>query len=274
MAGASPIRPAGDLLLADMDQAAQESAGGQHHRAAAIARAVRRAHAASPVPSATIRSSTSASRSSGRAASPSAACMACAIELAVGLGARTAHRRALAAVEQRGTGCRPRRPPGPSARRARRSRAPDGPCPARRSPDCRTSRRWSRRWCVTSAVRAPKPRGGGRRLAAGVAAADDDDIVMRDGGVHGRDIACKPRLLSMSFHVKHTRPGSASPSDVAHLPMQKRAKIAPSTSSGAMAPTMRPRLSAASLSSSATSSSVSGWPVPAASARPAPAGDG
>ena len=31
-AGASPTRPAGVLLLADMDEAAQERAGGEHHR--------------------------------------------------------------------------------------------------------------------------------------------------------------------------------------------------------------------------------------------------
>ena len=31
--GASPTRPAGILLLADMDQAAQERAGGDDHRA-------------------------------------------------------------------------------------------------------------------------------------------------------------------------------------------------------------------------------------------------
>ena len=30
---------------------------------------------------------------------------------------------------------------------------------------------------VTSAVRAPKPRGSGSGLAAGMAAADDDDVV-------------------------------------------------------------------------------------------------
>ena len=41
-AGASPTRPAGDLLLADVDQAAQKGAGGEHHRAAAEARGRRR----------------------------------------------------------------------------------------------------------------------------------------------------------------------------------------------------------------------------------------
>ena len=75
-----------------------------------------------------------------------------------------------------GTGCRRRRPRGPSGRRARRSRAPDGPCPARRWPDCRTSRRWSRACGSSSSGARAHARRGGRGLAAGMAAADHDDV--------------------------------------------------------------------------------------------------
>ena len=92
----------------------------------------------------TIRSSTAASITSRFGVARIAACMAGAVELAVGLGARALHRRPLAAVQHAGTGCRRRRRPGPSGRRAHRSRAPDGPCRARRWPGCRTSRRWWR----------------------------------------------------------------------------------------------------------------------------------
>ena len=44
-AGASPTRPAGDLPLADMDQAAQEGAGGEHDRAGSKVPAIGQAHA-------------------------------------------------------------------------------------------------------------------------------------------------------------------------------------------------------------------------------------
>ena len=175
--GASPTRPAGILRLADMDQAAQERAGGQHHRAGARCAARRRSRRRRPGRPSTIRSSTAASidvRGSGWR--QIAACIACAVELAVGLGARAAHGRALAAVEHAELDAGRVGDPAHQRRRARRSRAPDGPCRARRWPDCRTSRRWSRSLWVSSSVRAPSARGRGRRLAAGVAAADDDDV--------------------------------------------------------------------------------------------------
>ena len=66
------------------------------------------------------------------------------VKLAVGLGARPAHRRPLAPIEHAKLDAADDRRPAPSGRRARRSRAPDGPCRARRSRDCRTSRRWWR----------------------------------------------------------------------------------------------------------------------------------
>ena len=88
------------LLLAAMDQAAQERAGGEHHRAGADApaigrddaghRAVRRPSGPRPPPSITSR----------LGVARIAACMACAVELAVGLGARALHGRPLGAVEQ------------------------------------------------------------------------------------------------------------------------------------------------------------------------------
>ena len=106
-------------------------------------------------PPAITRSATSPSTISRPGCAASAASMACAVELAVGLGARTAHRRTLRPVEQPELDARPHRPPGPSARRARRSRAPDGPCRGRRSPDCTTSRRWRRGAERHQRVRAP-----------------------------------------------------------------------------------------------------------------------
>ena len=48
IAGASPTRPAGDLPFADMDQAAQEGAGGQHHGAGARFAAVGQANPGNP----------------------------------------------------------------------------------------------------------------------------------------------------------------------------------------------------------------------------------
>ena len=136
-----PGRPA-ICALADMDQAAQKGAGGQHHRAGGEAGgrppgepprhpAVRRASRSSASPSITVEVCVARIACLHRAG----------VELAVGLGARTAHRRALAAVEHAELDARRGRRPGPSGRRGRRSRGPDGPCRARRSPDCTTSRR-------------------------------------------------------------------------------------------------------------------------------------
>ena len=77
------------------------------------------------------------------------------VELAIGLGARPAHGRTLAPVEQTELDTGRVGHAAHQRRRARRSRAPDDPCRARRSPGCRTSRRSCRRCSVTSAVAAP-----------------------------------------------------------------------------------------------------------------------
>ena len=73
----------------------------------------------------------------------------------VGLGARGAHRRALAGVEgaELDAGARPRR--APWRRPARRSRAPGGPCRCRRWPGCSSSAPRVSMLCVSSSVRAP-----------------------------------------------------------------------------------------------------------------------
>ena len=106
--------------LADMDQAAQESAGGQHHGAGAQALARR------PVTTPATRPSASGSdprRPPPRIVSPgllrlSSRLHGLAVELAVGLGARPAHRRTLAAVEHAELDAARHRRRGPSARRA------------------------------------------------------------------------------------------------------------------------------------------------------------
>ena len=92
-------------------------------------------------PSTISKSRTSPSTTSRSFCSPNRCLHGQAIELAVGLGARPAHRRTLAAVEQAELDAGGDRRPGPSARPWRRSRGPDGPCRGRRSPDCTTSRR-------------------------------------------------------------------------------------------------------------------------------------
>ena len=92
--------PAGRrLLLADMDQAAQERAGGQHDGAAANLAAVARAARRRPGRRAISRSSTSPSITVEVRGLADRPLHRCGVELAVGLRARPAHRRSLAAVE-------------------------------------------------------------------------------------------------------------------------------------------------------------------------------
>ncbi len=89
-------------------------------------------------------------------------------------GPRTAG--ALGAVQQAELDAGPVGQTAHQRRRGRRSRGPDGPCPGRRWPGCRTSRRWSRGvWVSSRRARAEAGRGRGG-LAAGVPAADDDDV--------------------------------------------------------------------------------------------------
>ena len=105
------------------------------------------------------------------------AAIALAVQLAVGLGARAAHRRPLAAVQHAELDA------GPVDRAAHDAvervdlahQMPLGE--TRRSPGCTTFRRSSRAACVSSAVRAPEPRRRRRRLAPGMPAADHDDVV-------------------------------------------------------------------------------------------------
>ena len=89
----------GNLFFADMDEAAQKRAGGQNHRAAGNLAAIGEFDAAD----AAILDDEIVGlglRSPARfGVSRIAACMAGRIELAVGLGARAAHGRAFAAVE-------------------------------------------------------------------------------------------------------------------------------------------------------------------------------
>ena len=120
--------PSRDLFLADMDQAVEKGAGGQHHPAAPRSRGRRRARPRGP------GRRRSSSRSS---AAPSAIVEAGgfgqqfgdrpAIELAVGLRARPAHRRRPCCGSACGTGCRRGRshvPMTPSSASISRTRCP------------------------------------------------------------------------------------------------------------------------------------------------------
>ena len=95
---ADAARPA-ILLLADMDQAAQERAGGQHHGAGARARGHPPGARPRPRRPRSTRSSTSPSITVRFGGLADRALHRRGVELAVGLRARPAHRRALAAVE-------------------------------------------------------------------------------------------------------------------------------------------------------------------------------
>ena len=179
-AGASPTRPAGVCCLADVDQAAQERAGGQHHGAAGRARGRPSSRTPATSSAAISRSSASPSTTVRFAVSRIARCIAWRVELAVGLRARPAHRRTLAAVEhaeldaglvgdaahqavERIDLAHQMALAEPADRRVAGHRA-DGREPVR---DQRGARAHAR--------------GRGRGLAAGVAAADHDDIE----GSHG-----------------------------------------------------------------------------------------
>ena len=145
-----------DLRLAHMDEPAQEGAGGQHHGRRRQSRRPSASGRAGHAPVARCRGRAPRPRRwSGSPCRASSACMAAAVELAVGLGARPADGRPLAPVEHAELDAGGIGHPAHQRHRARRSRGRDGPCRGRRSPDCRTSRRSSRRLWVTSAVRAP-----------------------------------------------------------------------------------------------------------------------
>ncbi len=97
-AGASPTRPAGVWLLADMDQAAQEGAGGQHRGAAGELAAVGQADARhrALADHEIVDLALDHGEIRGLADRP---LHRLGVKLAVGLRARPAHRRSLAAIE-------------------------------------------------------------------------------------------------------------------------------------------------------------------------------
>ncbi len=185
--GASPDPAGRDRLLADMDQAAQEGAGRQNHGTGSQERPPVRIDAGHPA-ILDERGPRPRPRRSSR--------LACSARIAPASQPRRACGRPGRAGRARpgpcggsapGTGCRRGRRPGPSGRPARRSPAPDGPCPARRSPGCRTSRQSSRAdgspapCRALQAARQPPP-----LPAAGMAAADHDHVVMLLMGGHER----------------------------------------------------------------------------------------
>ena len=234
--------PAGrDLLLADMDQAAQERAGGQDHGAGRKFAAIGQANAGNARRSRSedrrprLRSqSSSAFRGSPPASRRRKACGR--------PGRADPAPPGLCGGSARETGCRPGRRPGPSGRPARRFRGPDGPCRARRWPDCRTSRRSSQNRWVTRAVRAPM------RAAAAAASqpAWPPPITMTS-----KESMARPRIavllaepfvaVKMVFHVKpastfHVKQRNESN----YFPMQKSRKITSRMSSTSTRPVSRP----------------------------------
>ena len=175
-AGASPTRPAGVVSVADMDQAAEEGAGGQDHGAAArispVARRHRRRHghrrsSSDPrPPPAGSRASAAPPAGPGRPGD-----RACGRP---GRGGRG--RPGPCSGSASGTGCRPRsiaRAIIPSRASISRTRWPLASPPMAGLQDI--SPMVAGLW-VTSRVRAPTARRRRRGLAAGVAAADDDDV--------------------------------------------------------------------------------------------------
>ncbi len=173
--------PAGRrLLFADMDQAAQERAGGQHRGAAGELAAVGEAHAPHRAVSDQQIVDFRLQHSEIRRLADRAL-HRLRVELAIRLGARTAHRRALAAVQDAELDAAL---VGHAAHQAVQSvdfphqmalaepadrriagHRPDGRKPVRNQRRTRTH-----------------ARGRGRGLAAGMAAADHDDIE----GIHAR----------------------------------------------------------------------------------------
>ena len=136
----------------------------------------------------------------------------CRVELAVGLRARSAHRRALAAVETRGIGCRrasATRPIRPSKASISRTR-----WPLPRPPMAGLQRHGADGGEAMRHQRRARAHAGGRRrgLTAGMAAADHDDVELRSHVCLGcgvvaeaRERGQKHRRFRRMFHVKHRR---------------------------------------------------------------------
>jgi len=164
-------RPAGQFLLAEMDQGRAKKVPVVMTTApAASARPVAEAGCLSPRPLETISSSRLAFDDAeiGRLREPRPAWRRRKV-LRSAWGARSAHGRALAAVQHPELDARGIRDPTHQARPGHRPREPDGPLPSPAgSRDCRTSLRWSQKRWVTSAVFRTHPRSRARGLAAGM----------------------------------------------------------------------------------------------------------
>ena len=200
-----------NLLLADMDQAAQKRAGGQHHGAAADDAAIGQSDARNALLDDQVVHLGFDHSQIGRLADRLLHRRR--IELAVGLGARAAHGRAFAAVEhakldaagigdaahqavQRIDFAHQMALAEPADGRVAGHRADGGEAMG----DQRRARAHAR--------------GCGRRLAAGMAAADDDHV---EAGIHQtsprprpsnqRQIAGQKKTEGGAlFHVKHAQP--------------------------------------------------------------------
>ncbi len=190
-----------DLFVADMDQAVEEGAGRQHdpprrnapavtqHEPADMPAGIEQQILGRPLDDVEIRRF-------GQQFGDGAA-----IELAVGLGARPAHRRALAAVQDAeldpGAVDRPAHDAVERIDLAHQM-------PLAEPADRRIARHLAdRRPLVRQQQRArPDPSRGRRRLAPGMPAANHDDVIGRESLVHGRGMYGAGRGLSR-FHVKH-----------------------------------------------------------------------
>ncbi len=160
--GGSPARPPAKFSRPTWMRPPRKVPGGQHHgrRGEADAGAV-----TTPAtrPCSTCRSATSCWNTSSPGCASTARADGLAIQLAIGLRARGAHRRTLAGIQRAELDAGRIGGAAPSRRPAHRSRAPGGPCRCRRWPDCSSSRPTVSMLCVSSRVRAP------RRAAASAA---------------------------------------------------------------------------------------------------------
>jgi hypothetical protein len=193
--------PRRDLLTADMNQAVEEGAGRQHdpprreapavtqHEPADMPAGIEQQILDRPLDNVEIRRF--GQQSGNRAA----------IELAVGLRARPAHRSTLAAVQNAeldpGTVDRP-------AHDAIQRIDLAHQMPLAEPPDRRIARHLANRRPLVRQQQRPRPNPSRSRsrLAPGMAAAHHDDVIRSDAFLHDRGMYAARRELSR-FHVKH-----------------------------------------------------------------------
>ncbi len=189
------MRPAGVELETDMNYAAEEGAGGEHGGGAGDAGPGAEDHRGKPsvIVALEILDGAGAKGKIGRGTKK--ILHRAAIELSIGLGARAAHRRTLAAVEQ--LEMDPRRVGDAAHQPVERVDLADEMAladPADRGIAGHLSD-FREVLGDEQGARAAAGSGGGR-FAAGMTAADDDDIILLRRGNH---IICRCRTRKRSF---------------------------------------------------------------------------